>query len=833
MPETPGMTVVQGEMISFLTTLILPPGCATNSNIRVQLPKDERVRVLYGTVIKMPATMSSNLSLLSNGTEKDSNGDLVDDIMDFWFGDIVNPPGSDNTIVVEVLISVLGSTANTRGVKFSVSEIYTYINATRGFTMPSAAIGPFTLSETALSITKTVTPNTNRQAEDVLDYVITIRHTAASNAPAFGMIITDLLAPTLSLTDNITVSALGVNTGTSSLYIKFDTYMNGSAPIVITYQASLNYGTPAAAWVINEVDLLYFSAPPGTISADDVIGYPATSSAVVKTIASSGTFLLSSTSLAETSETDVALGETASFNFTIKFPYGTTQLVKLTMQTQTSTGTLNVIGAQVLHWQANFDSTAGYTAGSFINGTDTGNYGYNNSVEIDFANVRVVRNGLFPGDQYFQVLVHTRVLDVVKNANRVALYAVPSYTYSNGSTSFIPISSNLRRTLRVVVPAISLNKQVVMPSTVVMAGDSVQYTITVAHTTASTAVAYNLRVVDLLPRELALQPGTVSIVSGPAMCTFVSGTGANDTVIDVHCSPYFADSTRLVIKYNATLTTFVLPNSMVFNTATVTYYPSSWAQVRTLSSSASVKIATPTVDFYISETSIPETAGSLVAVGETVTFQTKFDLPLGTMPNTTVTILVPGARLTLLSAKVKVMPASMHSSTGLYNNLDVALSSPSAVEFDFGTVTNNPQNNVVSSIIVEATALVLVANARRDVFNSTTNLKYGNGTEVFVITANAGLTIVEPSLTINKYVSGAQELEAGELLEYTIVISHASASVSTSPAYEISFRDILPSQLELVSSSIRSNSGIYGVVLFFVCIILTTLYRCYLQLRCQ
>lgn len=817
-PEHPNVTVVQGEIISFLATVYLHPGSLLNATVRVSVPRAPRLRVLYGRVVRMHSSMVSNLTLGSYGKPRDTNSDFVADAMDFEFGNVLNPVGTDNVLEVEVLTAVMGTTLNSRGVQFTVNSQLTYTNTTRKFTLTTDPVGPFTVAEAELALSQTVTSvvsSGSLQQNDLLNYTITIRHTAASNAPVFDLSISDLLDAALDVqTYSVFLSSPGYITGgnlpgNTTVFIRPATFMHTDPPIKVTYQARLNMNTPPSGYVDNEVTFLYNSAPrslPDYIL--DVMGYRATSSVAVQTARISGSFDMFSTTLAETVGTDVAVGEIVTFDFVINFPYGTTPNINASVTTTATRGVLEILYGEIWHWQTNFVSENNFQLGSkVLPTTSSGTLTYNNTITFTFGSVAVSRSALYPDTQSMKFRIYTRVADRSENVNGAILRAVPACAYYNGTRSFTILSSSQQWSVEVVVPDISVLKQAIMPASVVMAGDSVQYVVTVAHTSSSAAVAYDLRVLDVLSNQLALKPATLSL-SRPDVCSFVNGTGDNDTAVHVLCKPYLPRTGgSLVIKYNVSLTTFVLPNSLVSNTAQLSYstFPNNETSLRTASSTARVKIATPALSFTVSSSSLLDTIGSSVSVGEVVVFWSKFDLPLGTMPNTTVTVTVPNGLLLLTSAKVEVMPASMSSSTGMVKDKTVPFNDTHTV-FEFGTVLNNPHDNVVSSIIVQTTALVLYSNVKGSSFNATSSLKYGNGTEVFVISGYTTLRIIEPLLSMTVAIDwNTPRLEAGAYVDYLVRIYHNGAS--TAPAYELFFYDVFPPQMQLVPGTVTATSG--------------------------
>jgi fimbrial isopeptide formation D2 family protein len=815
LPETQNMSVAIGELISLDTVFTLPSGTVLNGTLRIQLPKTSagQLHVVYGQIVHMPESMTSELAQGSNGTLLDTNDDFEIDAVEFAFGNIVISPSWDDTLVVEVLTSVPSSTANKRGVQFSTNAYFTYNNATSAFVITPPAIGPFVIIEPSLTITKTARPLTGVQAGTPIYYSLVIDHTAVSNAPAYGQVVVDLLTKELNLTiGSVTTTSGDIQggqlAGNTSVYVLPFTSFPSDPPINITYSATVNTLAQTNSNITNVATLYYFSTTTNIYNGPDVRGYTSTSSQTVQTIPPSASFDVISTSLSETSGFNVAIGETITFSYVLTLPHGTTANTTVAIAFSTSPGKLDAVNGVITSMDSNFFS-ASYKAGSIVLGNDTNHYGFNNSIVFNFGNIVNTPNSLHPGTN-LTIEVVAVVLDVPQNANGVVLTATPTWSYMADGIVYTPKFSPSVISFTVVGPVLSITKTVATPTPVVMAGDVVTYTVTVMHTSKSTSDAFDTRVVDKLSPELALVNGTVKI--SRADCSIVSGLGENDTTVDVLCHPYLEQPGSLTITYNVTLTPLVAPNSLVPNTALVTYstYPSNETHLRNASATAKVQIATPTMDFMISSSSLTDMPDNMISIGETVTFQVSFDLPLGTMPNTTLTIYVPDGNLGILSGNITSMPNSMWSSSGLAESSIISGSdvdgTDNAAVFAFGAVTNNPDETTGSTIVLQATALALSRNTMGSVLNVSVVMEYGNGTNVFTIIRNTSVTIVEPVLVFTKSANyyGAR-IEAGTLVTYTLKISQASNA--TAPSYSMVITDSLSADHVLDPSSIIATDG--------------------------
>ena len=107
------------------------------------------------------------------------------------------------------------------------------------------------------------------------------------------------------------------------------------------------------------------------------------------------------------------------------------------------------------------------------------------------------------------------------------------------------------------------------PATNIEAGDTVTYTITVQHTAASTASAYDLELIDTLPVQLQ-NASVISAFIGSSNVTGSFGfSGSQLTVVDNAVDLLLGQTLTLTISGQAIDS--VGPGDTITNTATVTY----------------------------------------------------------------------------------------------------------------------------------------------------------------------------------------------------------------------------------------------------------------------
>ena len=130
-----------------------------------------------------------------------------------------------------------------------------------------AATAAIDVVEPQLDIQKTASPN-NGDAGDIITYTLTLSHTAASQAAAYGLVINDILQSDIRLVAGSVIASAGTITtgnggGDTTVRVDLATYTLGSAPVTITYQGQLQNTVAAGTNESNTVNLSYGSLPGG------------------------------------------------------------------------------------------------------------------------------------------------------------------------------------------------------------------------------------------------------------------------------------------------------------------------------------------------------------------------------------------------------------------------------------------------------------------------------------------------------------------------------------------------------------------------------------------
>ena len=299
-------------------------------------------------------------------------------------------------------------------------------------------------------------------------------------------------------------------------------------------------------------------------------------------------------------------------------------------------------------------------------------------------------------------------------------------------------------------------------------------------------------------------------------------------------------SNVIVITYDLIADSTVRPGTVPVNSASLsefsaneggTDFTSVGDEKAQWSDTATVTIATPSVDKSIINTSIAATgSGELNAgrvdlvVGEEVTYQVVICLGEGT----TVTTLADNLPASLASGFLGVVSSRVVSiggnatggavaggnltgsslavgASGVASNVNFSGDAlHDRVVFNFGNILNTPDNvaNGLDQIVVEIVARIenVGANTSGDSLVNRASLNYGNGT----VAATAAIDVVEPQLDIQKTAS-PNNGDAGDIITYTLTLSHTAASQAA--AYGLVITDILQSDIQLVAGSVTASAG--------------------------
>ncbi|MBL4659964.1 MAG: isopeptide-forming domain-containing fimbrial protein, partial [Alcanivoracaceae bacterium] len=343
------------------------------------------------------------------------------------------------------------------------------------------------------------------------------------------------------------------------------------------------------------------------------------------------------------------------------------------------------------------------------------------------------------------------------------------------------------------------------------AGDLITYQVTVENTGG--AVAHNVTITD----TGAMGLGTCNIVSvqdGAGTMLASSGTLASGVILTNPLAvndgtigaPYSTDTAILI--YSCTIAISVEPNSVITNTAAVTFASTDGSTVfPTLTDDAIVTVKEPEIDKSIlSITPDVDSNGTTVTIGEIIEYQVELTIQEGTTNlSSLVDVLDTGL---IFQSFDQVTPSAglSTSHTGGFAGVlaDATGLGTATATFPFDTITNtNTNNGVDETITISYTVIVsdIPSNSNGGNRNNRARFNYSGD---FIQDRAPNVTIREPVLTIDKTVTPTSA-DAGDTVTYTVVVTNTG----TSPAFDVAISDNLTNAfLNLTSGSVTTTSGV-------------------------
>ncbi len=470
---------------------------------------------------------------------------------------------------------------------------------------------------------------------------------------------------------------------------------------------------------------------------------------------------LHSTLLVETPDLYVNIGESATFITTFTLSEGTTEVVVLD---HVMFGNMKIIDSSV-HFGANVNS-------SIMLQGDSGLIKDSYHITFDFGTIVNNPDNVENLDDVVTVLVTVVVEDTTENSNGTALVSEAMLTF--GSLTTVPyVSSNV--SIYVLEPDLEI-RQLATPL-YGDAGDVVTFKLNIQHSERSSSVAYDI----YISQEMS---SYMDVINGSVECSVNCSVLSTGSTLTVYVDQLLLDSQAIEITFDAVITSEVVTGSS-FSIDSRLDYDSSNADVdgntgRFYETLASVSAplaafhvyANYTVEHKLAATSISQTPGHFVNIGETATFVTIFSLSEGTSLDTIVNYTLPG-QLQAIRSYV-IFGSNMRSGSMGPESNGTILQGGSLVVFDLGSVVNDPDNIVSDGDKIWCFVEVLVENDVSLVNNTklTDNSWFSFGSIDALRTSTVSITVIEPYLGVHSAASPLSG-DAGDVVHHTITVYHS------------------------------------------------------------
>lgn len=591
--HTSGTAVAIGEIITYTVTITVPEG--TSSSVTLVDTLDTGLAyVRCAGITASPALITSIGSFATacndpvNPTVTDSGRIIAHGLGTVTNTDTNNATAETITVVYEVV--VLNTTANVRGVTLNNSAVWSWAQGSR-----TAAAPNVTIVEPTLQVSKTATP-TVVDSGDVITFTLTVQHTAASNADAFDLVLTDIIPTGLtyvpaSLQHVSGVAPTTMNEAGGTVTVGWNSLPLGQSSTV-RFRVTVNAGTPLGQSFTNTADLRWTSLPgPKTTPQSAYNGvstertgnttdpggsantYAASGQAVVTFNTIQLTKSIVATSEAHTGPVSgverVAIGEIVRYRLVVRFPEasvtnlqlrdrlptglrflndGTAKVAFVANQTGISSTTITPLlpgcsGLNITGNSGNVTPTCPLPDPAVSRSPTTNDDAYGSGDDPYFKLGDVTNNDSDADDEFIVVEFNALVENITGNqAFNNATGAASATTRSNdfqfladGAT----VATSGSVSVRIAEPVIrNLSKTVLTaPGD---AGDTLVYRLTYGNTAsgADAAAAFDIVITDVLNTNLVFQSITGSTTGGSCgstPSTFSGGAVGQTVTATVTC----------------------------------------------------------------------------------------------------------------------------------------------------------------------------------------------------------------------------------------------------------------------------------------------------------
>ncbi|MCU0511413.1 MAG: PKD domain-containing protein, partial [Anaerolineae bacterium] len=686
-----------------------------------------------------------------------------------------------------------------------------------------------TVIEPTLRVSKTAAPATG-DAGDTITYTLVISHAPASDATAHDITLSDIIpagatyvAGSVVHTDGVVPATLAESGGTVSATWGSLTTAQTST---FTYQVTLNSDVQPQQRIINTVNIAWTSlagSPTNTAFNPNGVertgntanpgqrhDYRASSTATVTVNAPALAKSIIGTSEAFTTGNNVAVGELVRYRVSVTVPEGETRNAVLVDTLDAGLAFMNLTTAAL----ASITFPAGVTAGAGI-GTDILAAATVNAdgSSATFTFGTLTNSNSSAAAEVIVIEYTVVVLDSSAIARGTQVNNSARLTYRNGFSGTTASLTASAANVTVVEPTLRVLKTA-SPATG-DAGDTITFTLVVNHTLPpSNATAFDIVLTDVIPAGMVYVAGTLQHTAGIAPATLVQAAGTITATWDGLTT---AQSSTLTFQVRLLET--VQPGDTITNTASITYdslpadnvvdqspYNSaSDERDYSASGSAPVSITGSSFDKDVTGTSVIYTGSDEFDPGivdlnidEEVTFTLITVIPEGTINGVQVIDTLP---VGLRYVSSVVLPGSSLSIGGSLTPGVVGRT----ITWNLGTVTNLPDNlstpGDVLTIRITAVAEDIPSNVAGVRLTNSATFRFTGGQP---LTDTADVEIVEPRLQIDKS-SPVTEGDAGDIIPYTVVVSHMPTS--TSDAYDLVITDLMVPGLQLLPGTVTTSLG--------------------------
>lgn len=510
-----------GEEVTFDLLVTFPEAPAIELILTDELPYGSLVlELLDWEVLPLPPdTHLSNLQLPPVSSEEDRfNGDGIVDTVVLDFGDqIRNEPAdgivdSRDRLAVRVRARVKDNAQNV-----NLNEDNNIVRIQFGQGLAGVDQATVQVVEPFIDLSKRGTTS-SVEAGDVVTYTLTLEHRVDSRADAFDLTLREALPPELLLVGGSTrlvncptppdVGPLEINNGIEADWVNFPL----GARCTIEFDATVSVQAIAGSTIRNEAESAWTSLD-NTVSLVDERIYEDRSSWTI-TVGDPGLEKsLVSTSIAQTPDNQVTMGETLTFELVAIFPDGTTLDTIVEDQLPFIDARLRLLDSRILSVGGDIQIENGQGPGS--PGIDcqpdcsTGNNGYDDLAVWNLG--RVINDPLridLPNSVNGQISFSVTAVVVDDPANQGRPLGLDEYV-NLGTLTALNEQRTALAPFILVEPRLALEHTDMLGNDTVPveAGDEVPVRLTINHVATSSSSAFDVEVRYVLDPSVQLPAG--------------------------------------------------------------------------------------------------------------------------------------------------------------------------------------------------------------------------------------------------------------------------------------------------------------------------------------
>lgn len=633
---------------------------------------------------------------------------------------------------------------------------------------------------------------------------------------------------------------------------------------VITYLATLDSSVEPEQTLTNTTTLFNYAGAEG---GDDHTGDDKTDTAAVETNPPAIAKSLESTNQSFTSDTDVAVGEMATYTVTLTIPEGT--ITNAIISDTLDPGLAFVSCDSITPSSAAVSASNGFSCANAVFSNNSS--GTLESGEAD-ARVMTYDFGTITNTDTDNSSAETIILEytaIVLNSASIQRNYVKK---NNASFSYGSGNSVQTGGPNLTVLESLLNVDKIANPTSGDAGDTINYTVTIAHDSSSNTDAFEAHLRD----DLSSLPVTVVGVNAPSFSGTCGTPAVTDNsagnVVDFEITP-FPLGCSATVTYSVTLNNSVSAGQVVTNQADIdwTSLPGDVTSPQTGNNNlscertgntagcggsnndytandpADVTITTAPVKSIVStseDSTGTQSNGERLVVGEIVRYRLQVQWPEGTSINailrdrirnhmqfldqvppvtSKLAFVCNGGTGCMNSSTLGTAPIISGNETTVdtitpafvlpdsavsanRNSNDNNYGSGTDVWFKLGDLVNNDNDPDQEFVIVEFNALVLNDTANQSGSGRRNDFQIYVDDVVRATSPYVIIRVAEPHLTLSKNIT-TPPTDAGDPIAYSLVITNDSSGNNRATAFDLVFTDTLDTNLIPGIVAVSSTQG--------------------------